>query len=155
MRHPTHDLIERFLDAWNRRDGAAVAAQLTDDVQYWDLALGAHLEGSATVGAFAVSMSSTFSTDAQFSLNSVLIDGEDYAYEWTLRGTNDVGGAGGMPSTGASFELEGVSIGSVRDGRIARNRDHWDLGSYLSQVGLLQLGGAHGDDAAATVAATR
>lgn len=138
MSQPTPTVIAQFLDAWNRRDGAAVAALLTDDVEYADLALGAHLSGASAVGAFAVSMSSTFSTDAAFTLHSVLVDGPNYAYEWTLRGTNDVGGAGGMPATGASFVLEGVSVGTVRDGRIARNRDHWDLGSYLRQVGLLQ-----------------
>lgn len=147
MNHPIRLLIESFLADWNARDGDAVASRLTPDVEYVDLALGAHFSGAEAVGAFAVSMSSTFSTDAKFALRSILIDGDDYAYEWTLRGTNDVAGAGGMPRTGARFALEGVSVGRVHDGRIARNRDHWDLGSYLRQVGLLTLGAGDGHSA--------
>ena len=43
----------------------------------------------------------------------------------------------GLPATGRSYRVPGVSVGRVRDGRIVENRDYWNLADYLQQVGLM------------------
>jgi hypothetical protein len=54
-----------------------------------------------------------------------------------MTGTND--GADeehGFPATGECFEIPGVSIGILRNGKIRENRDYWNMSTYLNQVGL-------------------
>ncbi len=43
----------------------------------------------------------------------------------------------GIPSTGKRFEVPGVSIGRLREGKIAENHDYWSLATYLGQIGLM------------------
>ena len=55
-----------------------------------------------------------------------------------MSGTND--GADpqhGLPATGHRFEIPGVTIGRMRDGKIAENKDYYNLAGYLMQVGLI------------------
>lgn len=55
-----------------------------------------------------------------------------------MSGTND--GADpqhGLPATGHRFEIPGVTIGRMRDGKIAENKDYYNLAGYLMQVGLM------------------
>jgi ketosteroid isomerase-like protein len=55
-----------------------------------------------------------------------------------MRGTNDrVSAAYGLPATGRTSVLPGVSVGRVRDGRIAENRDYWNRAGHLGQLGLV------------------
>lgn len=44
--------VERYLAAWNSHDGAQVAAFMTDDVTYEDLAQGAAYVGHEGVAAY-------------------------------------------------------------------------------------------------------
>ena len=127
-----------YLAAWNAHDGAAVTAFMTDDVFYTDLALGVGMEGRETVAAFVEGLAETFSSDYRFEAVSVQGDGDAYALEWVMSGTNDrADPERGLPATGRRFHAPGVSVGTLRDGRIHRNRDYWDLAGYLVEVGLM------------------
>jgi steroid delta-isomerase-like uncharacterized protein len=66
------------------------------------------------------------------------VTGDTYAFEWTMSGTNDrADQQRGLPATGEKYEIPGVSIGRLRDGKIVENRSYWDLAGYLRQVGLM------------------
>ncbi len=43
----------------------------------------------------------------------------------------------GLPATGKPFLIHGGGIGEVRDGRIARVTEYWNMAEFLIQVGLM------------------
>jgi len=127
---------ERYLEAWNSHDGRQVAAFMADDGTYEDLAMGTMCEGPDAV-AELVAQSHTFSGDYRFVPVSKQSDGSRYALEWEMLGTN-TGPAGGFPATDKPYRIRGVSIGELGpDGRIAVNRDYWNLAALLTELGLL------------------
>lgn len=127
-----------WVGAWNDRDAEVVAAMLTDDVRYRDLALGEDLHGRDEVRTFMEGMSQTWSSDYRFTAHGSVQSGDLYSYEWTVTGTNDrANPALGLPATGAAFEIPGISTGRLAGGRIADNRDYWNLAGYLMQIGLM------------------
>lgn len=130
--------IRSYMDAWTAHDPSAVVGCMTDDVVYVDLGVGERMEGRSAVSDFAASMEPHFSSDYRFDLGRVLVTGDSYAAEWTMSGTHD--GADeqrGLPATGHRFEIPGVSVGRLRDGKIAENTDYYNLASFLMQVGLM------------------
>ena len=68
---------------------------------------------------------------------SLFTAGTDYANEWVMLGTNDRD-VPGVPATGRSFRVRGASIGKLdASGRIAENRDYYNLAELLTQLGIL------------------
>jgi steroid delta-isomerase-like uncharacterized protein len=129
--------VDGYLDAWNSHDGRQVAALMAEDVVYDDLASGVVHRGRDAVQAY-VEQTVAFSSDYRFVTVSTQADGNRYAIEWEMLGTN-TGASGGFPATGKPYRIRGASIGELgADGRIAANRDYWNLAAYLIEVGLLQ-----------------
>jgi steroid delta-isomerase-like uncharacterized protein len=134
----TDDWMRSYTDAWNAHDVSAVLALMTDDVVWIDTTLGERVEGAAAVRDFLSTLETTLSTDYRMELGPGVSDESTYAFEWTLSGTNDrADPAHGLPATQQRFQIPGVSIGRLRGGRIAENRDYWNLAGYLMQVGLM------------------
>ena len=128
--------MQDYLAAWNSHDGAKVAAYMAEDATYEDLALGQMHEGRAAIEAF-VNEANDFSKDYSFLFISEQADGDSYALEWEMIGTN-TGEAGGLPATNKPYRIRGVSVGRLNANRkIARNRDYWNMADYLMQVGIL------------------
>lgn len=134
----TTDWVAGYTNAWNTHDGRAVVAHMTEDVTFVDLALGERFSGTEQVRAFVDGMSTAFSSDYAFTLGLVVGDGDACCFEWRLAGTNDCADpVRGLPPTGRRFDVPGVSVVRLRDGRIAQERDYWNLADYLGQVGLM------------------
>jgi steroid delta-isomerase-like uncharacterized protein len=127
---------EQYLAAWNTRDGRQVAEWMTRDCVYEDLTLGESHKGPADIAAFVDGVAPTFSDDYSFTLLDGASTADHYYMEWVMRGTHN-GTAGPLPPTGKSFEIRGVSVGELEDGRICANRDYWDMATFLTQVGLM------------------
>jgi steroid delta-isomerase-like uncharacterized protein len=130
--------VTDYLAAWNSYDGAAVAAFMAEDVTYEDLSSGDVYEGRAAVQGY-VEATHGFSSDYRFVVVSAQADGERYAIEWEMLGSN-TGPSGGFPATGKPYRIRGASIGQLdAGGKIVRNRDYWNLAAYLVEIGLLTL----------------
>lgn len=133
--------IGRYLDAWNSHDGAQVAGFMAEDVTYEDLAQGGSYQGRDAVQAY-VEATHDFSSDYRFVTVTTQSDGNAYAIEWEMLGTN-TGAAGGVPPTNRAYRIRGVSVGRLdRQGHIILNRDYWNFADYLAQVGLFPSGPA-------------
>lgn len=130
--------VDRYLAAWNSHDGAQVAAFMTDDVTYEDLAQGAVYVGHEGVAAY-VQGADEWSSDYRFVVVSAQSSDRRYAIEWEMLGTN-TGDAGGFPATNKPYRIRGTSVGVLdAAGRIRQNRDYWNYAAYLVEVGLLEL----------------
>jgi steroid delta-isomerase-like uncharacterized protein len=127
--------VHRYLAAWNSHDGEEVAAFMSEDVVYEDLAGGAIYHGRAGVAGY-VAATHVWSGDYRFVVVTTQASGPSYAIEWEMLGTN-TGELGGVAPTGEPYRIRGVSVGQLNQhGEIASNRDYFNLADYLAQVGL-------------------
>ena len=54
--------------------------------------------------------------------------------EWIFNGTNTVGWPN-IPANNGKFNLKGVSVMEIEDGKIKHNREYWDLQTFTRAVG--------------------
>jgi steroid delta-isomerase-like uncharacterized protein len=123
------DFARRYIDAWNRHRASDIATFMLPDATFTDTTVGETFRGPAEIGHWADLMSETLSSDYAFELTSAFSSPPDIALEWTMRGTHDRASPQ-LPATGKPFEVHGVSIGRLRDGKIAENRDYWTWPSF-------------------------
>lgn len=131
--------LTTYHDAWNSHDPDRLLACMTDDAVVEDRALGERMAGADAIRAMVVAMHEHTSTDFRLDCGELVVATDDtWAAEWTLTGTNDrADEAHGLPSTGRSFTLHGLSIGRLRDGKVAEDRLYWNMAEYLTQIGLM------------------
>ena len=132
---------EAYTDAWNRHDGAAIASFFLPDGVYEDTTMHVRNEGHEAIRRFVENFAEEFSSDYRFVfVGPPIITDSAYAGEWVVSGTNDRSGPA-FPATGKKYEIRGVSIGTIRDGRLNENHDYWDMATFLGQVGLMPTSG--------------
>ena len=105
------DVVNRFNDAINRHDAAAVAALLTDDTVFENTAPapdGTRLQGKAAVAAYWEKWFVS-NADAKFEAEDVVVAGNRVTVQWIYRKTRD----------GKPWHLRGMDLLTVRDGKIA------------------------------------
>lgn len=73
--------------------------------------------------------------DLQVAVDRLIGEGELVAVHWRARGTNSVAAAG-MPGTGKTLEVEGMTVFRFANGRIV---EEWSLYDRLAM--MTQLGG--------------
>lgn len=108
------ELLERFADAFNRHDCAALLAMVTDDCAF-ETSNGPHPWGHRHVGreALAVAFPSIWELfpDARWD-DAVHVATADRGFsEWTFRGTS---------KAGKRVEMRGADLFTFRDGKISR-----------------------------------
>jgi steroid delta-isomerase-like uncharacterized protein len=105
------DVVNRFNDAINRHDVAAVAALLSDDTIFENTSPapdGARIQGKQAVTAFWEKWF-TSNPDAKFEAEETIVAGNRCTVLWIYRKTRD----------GKPWHLRGVDVFTVRDGKIA------------------------------------
>jgi len=130
------DALDRYFDAWNAHDGAAVVAALTDGGTYEDPTTGGPLSGdalAANVDGLAVGF-----PDLHFDVVSCDRTSEtSAAAQWQMTGTNT--GATPMgPATGGSVDLPGADFIAYDPGadRLTKVVGYFDTALMLRQLGL-------------------
>lgn len=107
------DLVRRFIEAMNARDGAAVAALLTDDVAH------DRPDGSREIGADAYRawLARRIAPSDEVLADVAILTGEGggrAAAEFTRRGRNADGAAYSKPG-GIFFDIDGGRISRISD----------------------------------------
>ena len=107
----TVDVVNRFNDAINRHDAAAVAALLTDDTVFENTGPapdGSRIEGKAAVVAFWEKWFVS-NPDARFEAEEVVVAGNRCTVRWVYRKMRD----------GKPWHLRGIDVFTIRDGKVA------------------------------------
>lgn len=74
--------------------------------------------------------------DLQVTAEDLIATDDKVVMRWTVRGTND-GELMGMPPTGRSVEITGISIDRFdEDGRLVETWDQWDNAGFMEQLGI-------------------
>jgi len=128
-------LFDQRMKALNDHDAEAFSATYADDAVV-ESPLGGTHQGRAAiravVDAFLVAL-----TDATFTVDDLIIDGDRVVLVFTLSGT-DTGGLMGMAPSGRPALLPMVVVCRVADGLIVHERRIYDFTGMLVQIGVLK-----------------
>jgi steroid delta-isomerase-like uncharacterized protein len=78
--------------------------------------------------------------DVHTSIEDQLAEGDKVVTRWTSRGTN-TGSLFGMPATGKSAIITGITIDRIADGKIVESWDELDQLGMLQQLGVIPVRG--------------
>lgn len=128
------EVILAWVEAFNRRDAAAVAALCHADVVNLQVAVGEPSVGRQAMLEHFPNLFRAFPDSHTQSVN-LFEDGEWAILEWELSGTWRGEFAGHQPN-GRSFKVQGCEIFQVVDGKIRVQRGYWDKATWFSQLGI-------------------
>jgi steroid delta-isomerase-like uncharacterized protein len=124
-------VAEAWIAAWNSHDAEKLAALFTEDVMYEDIPFGEVNHGRQELRKFAASEFEAV-PDLKVELKNSSIQGGHGSIEWLFTGTDK-----GIFKTGKQFSVRGASIITVKNGKISRNVDYYDVTTMMRQVGQL------------------
>ena len=131
----TRGVLDDLAAAWTEHDIDKLLSICTDDCIYEDVTMAAVNRGKAEVKVFGEGVLAAF-PDFKLELSSGFILEKAAAAEWTMSGTHK-GDLPGLPATGKPFTVRGASICELREGKISRISDYWDMAAFLKQIGLM------------------
>ena len=128
-------LVQRWADAWNSHDVDRIRALFTDDCTYEDVPSGGVWKGEEVRPLFELNFV-LWGPDFRVEDVSGFTADNEGVIRWTMCGTR-LGKLAGVVDNGDRYlSARGVSVFSLRDGRIEHNRDYWD-----GWLGVLRDGG--------------
>jgi steroid delta-isomerase-like uncharacterized protein len=128
-------MVKEYVVAWNSHDMERVISFYTDDCVCEDLGAGVVNHGKKELEVFFKASFDAF-PDMKFELKSVFSAGDWVASEYISSGTHAHSGFG-IPATGKRFSIRTASIAEMRDGKICRSADYYNMVTFLQQVDLL------------------
>ena len=125
--------VRAYYEALNRHDPDGAVALLTEDVVH-ELNQGPREVGKAAFREFLQRMEYCYDE----RLHDIFIlcspDGTRAAAEYMVEGEYTADDIGMPPSRGQKYRMPGAAFFALRDGRIQRVSDHYNLQEWFSQV---------------------
>jgi steroid delta-isomerase-like uncharacterized protein len=128
------ECVLQYYAAFNRGDWAAMLECLTDDVVH-DLNQGARETGREAFTAFLDRMAASYREQLRDVVVMASPDGERAAAEYVVHGEYIADDVGLPPARGQRYVLPGGAFFDLRDQRIARVTNYYNLQAWLAQVG--------------------
>jgi steroid delta-isomerase-like uncharacterized protein len=127
------ELVLAYYAAFNRGDWEAMLALLCEDVEH-DLNQGPRERGREAFRAFLQRMDRAYTEQLGNVVVTATPDGTHAAAEYVVNGRY-VADEPGLPAArGQRYSLPGGAFFSVRDGRIARVTNYYNLQDWIRQV---------------------
>ena len=130
---PSIALVARYYDAFNRGDWEAMLDCLTDDVAH-DINQGQRETGRDTFRRFLERMNRCYREQLRDIVPMASADGSRAAAEYTVHGEYLANDEGLPPAHGQRYVLPGGAFFDIRDGRIARISNYYNLQDWIAQV---------------------
>ena len=134
MQDATAALIHRYYAAFNSGDMQGFLSLLTDDVVH-DINQSGREVGRQTFTAFMQRMNSSYREQIVDITVFASVDGKRAAAEFTVRGEYLKTDEGLPPATGQKYTLPAGAFFDVRNGKVARISNYYNLQDWLKQVG--------------------
>ena len=129
-------LFARRVDAWARRDAAALTADHSE-TGVAESPMQGRLEGRARIHKVYSDWFSSF-PDLVFTSKTLVIDGDRVAQFFNIKGTQTAP-FGGVPATGRRFEINGALLFTLGpDGLFVHEQRLYDVTGMLVQLGVLK-----------------
>jgi len=130
--------IEQFIKnlwaAWNSHDWTKTSPFYADDCIMEDLP-SKICRGKRELEAYFKYLLAGY-PDLNFESKSSFGNENQIASEWVMRGTH-TGSTAKFKATGKKFSIPGASIIELKEGKIVRETDYWDMHLLLQQLGLI------------------
>ncbi|AND67981.1 hypothetical protein ATSB10_05270 [Dyella thiooxydans] len=126
-------LIQRYYAAFNAGDWEAMLACLTDDVAH-DLNQGEREHGREAFRAFLARMNRSYAERLEKIVVMAAADGTRAAAEYEVHGSYLADDEGLPPAHGQRYVLPGGAFFDLRDGRISRVTNYYNLADWIAQV---------------------
>ena len=127
-------LVLDYYTAFNRGDRDAMLALLADDVVH-DLNQGGRETGREAFVAFMARMDRSYREQLRDIVVMASPDGSRAAAEYVVHGEYLADDEGLPPANGQTYVLPGGAFFDLRDGRIARVTNYYNLQDWIAQVG--------------------
>jgi steroid delta-isomerase-like uncharacterized protein len=125
-------------EAWNQGKIEVVDEVLADDFVHHDPTAPERCKRDDYKQWIAVSRVAF--PDLQITVDDELVDGEQIATRWTVRGTHQgdlVEPAGTIPPTGRQIKVTGISIARYANGKLVEDWQEGDTLGLMMQLGVL------------------
>ncbi|GIX09113.1 ketosteroid isomerase-related protein [Elioraea sp.] len=126
--------VRAYYDAFNRGDLEGFLALLTEDVAH-DINQGGRENGREAFRAFLARMNRCYAERIEDLVVLTEPTGTRAAAEFTVHGRYLATDPGLPEARGQRYVLPGGAFFELRDGRIARISNHYNLQDWLRQVG--------------------
>ncbi len=127
-------LIQRYYDAFNVQDVSSFLELLTDDVVH-DINQGGREIGRDAFAGFMARMNRCYRETIVDLVVLTEPAGRRAAAEFVVLGEYLEADTGLPPARGQRYRLPAGAFFEIRDGRVARVSNYYDLNDWLSQVG--------------------
>jgi len=131
--NPTARLIEQYYAAFNAGDMPAFLGLLTDDVIH-DINQGRREVGREAFAAFMERMNARYREQIVDLVVMTNDDGTRAAAEFVVLGNYLATDEGLPPAKGQTYRLPAGAFFEVRDGKIARVTNYYNLQDWIAQV---------------------
>jgi steroid delta-isomerase-like uncharacterized protein len=140
MATDTKKMWDNMLIAFNSHDVNKIVAFYTDDCIYENLATGTVTHGKKEITDYINSLFVDI-PDLKMEHKSVFGAGDWVGEEWVLSGThtNSIRSLPGVAATGKIVSVRGATIYQLREGKISRQSEYFNLATLLQQIGLLPM----------------
>lgn len=129
----TISLIERYYAAFNRADWESMLGMLTEDVAH-DINQGNRETGRDTFRGFLARMDRSYRERLENIVVLTSADGLRAGAEYVVHGEYLVSDDGLPAANGQRYVLPGGAFFDIRDGRIARVSNYYNLADWIAQV---------------------
>jgi steroid delta-isomerase-like uncharacterized protein len=129
----TQDLIQAYYDAFNAADMPAFLALLSDDVVH-DINQGERQVGKAVFAEFMDKMNRCYREQLTDMVIMVSADGSRAAAEFVVDGEYLADDEGLPPANGQKYVLPAGAFFEVKDGKVARISNYYNLNDWVAQV---------------------
>lgn len=126
-------LVLEYYAAFNRGDWNGMLGMLADDVVH-DLNQGARETGRDAFAAFLARMERSYREQLRDIVVLASQDGARAAAEYVVHGEYHADDEGLPPARGQRYVLPGGAFFDLRDGKIARVTNYYNLQDWIAQV---------------------
>jgi steroid delta-isomerase-like uncharacterized protein len=124
-----------FLEAWPVAGGEILDSIIADTWQLHDPASPPSGRGVAGAQNFMAPLHQAF-PDIHFTIEDQIAEGETVCTRWLVEGTHRAE-LMGIPPTGRTVQLSGMTIQRIVDGKIVEDWANWDALGMLRQLGVI------------------
>jgi steroid delta-isomerase-like uncharacterized protein len=128
-------VVQAFFDGMNAHDLDAVVAVSDEKIEFIDLGGNTTTHGREELRAYCAGYLTGF-PDLELEVKSLFGAGEFAAVEAVAHGTH-TGPLGEIPATGRIIEVPFAIVARVRGGLLADCREYYDLGTLMTQLGVV------------------
>ena len=127
------ELVLTYYTAFNRGDWEGMLALLTDDVAH-DLNQGNRETGRESFATFLSRMDASYREQLRDIVVLATLDGQRAAAEYVVHGEYHSTDEGLPPASGQKYVLPGGAFFEIRDDRIARVTNYYNLQDWIAQL---------------------